>query len=181
VLSWTCQPRLFTRSGGGEEALGSDLWIADAGGREIQAYAREAKRHEPVQFGIGGLVVDYGHAPRVISARRHAIDRRGIIRAVHASRHDHHALDFQCLVEYGHFFRQRRLGRIGAPRKPWKLRRIAMDMRVAIARARRNIEIDVGRRLGCLGVAETRLHQHAGGSCAEHEFATSNHGGIPYW
>jgi tripartite-type tricarboxylate transporter receptor subunit TctC len=42
----------------GEEALGRNLGIADASGREIEAYALESKQREPVQFGIGGLVVD---------------------------------------------------------------------------------------------------------------------------
>jgi hypothetical protein len=50
-----------------------------------------------------------------------------------------------------------------------------MDMRVAIARALRDIEIDVGRRLRRFGEAESRLHQHAGSGCPEHEFATHHH------
>ena len=78
------------------------------------------KRPEPIQLSVGGLIVDYGHAARVLAARRHAIDRRGIIGAVYAWRHDYHALDFQRFVQRGHFFRQRRLGRIRAPRKPRK-------------------------------------------------------------
>src|SRR5262247_3571526 len=31
----------------------------------------------------------------------------------------------------------------------------------------------------CVGVAEARLYQHAGSSCAEHEFATPNHNNLP--
>ena len=83
---------LYAR-GGGEEALGRIFGIVDAGSREIEAYALEAKRPEPIQLSVGGLIVDYGHAACVLAARRHAIDRRGIIGAVHAWRHDHHALD----------------------------------------------------------------------------------------
>jgi hypothetical protein len=123
------------------------LGIVDAGSREIEAHALEAKRHEPIQLSVGGLIVDHRHAACVLAAHHHAIDRRGIIGAVHAWRHDHHALDLERLVQRGHFFRQRRLGRIRAPRKPRKLGRIAMDMRVAIARARWDVEIDAGRRL----------------------------------
>src|SRR5207342_3784282 len=128
--------------GGAEEALGRNFGIVDASGREIEAYALEAKRREPVQFGVSGVVVDYRHAACVLAPRRHAIDRRGIIGAIHAWRHDYHALDFERLVQRGHFFRQRRLGRIRAPREPRKLFRIAMDMRVAIARARWDVESD---------------------------------------
>src|SRR5262249_24629839 len=135
---------------------------------------------EPVQFGVGGLAVDDCHAARVLAARRHAIDRRGIVGAVHARRHDHDTLDVERLVQRAHFFGQRHLRRIGAPRKPRKLGRVAVDMRVAIAGARRHIEIDLGRRLRCLGVAETRLHQDAGSGCAEHEFATRNHCTLPW-
>ena len=133
--------------GGGEEALGRDFGIVNAGSREIEAYALEAKRHEPIQLSVGGLIVDYRHAACVLAARRHAVDGRGIVGAIHAWRHDHHALDLERLVQRGHFFRHRRLGGIGPPRKPRKLGRIAMDMRVAIARARWDVEIDVGRRL----------------------------------
>jgi len=147
VLSWICQFAALHARSGGEEALGRDFGIVDAGSREIEAYALEAKRHEPIQFGVGGLIVDYRHAACVLAARRHAIDCRGIIGAVHAWRHNHHALDFKRLVQRGHFFRQRGFGRIGAPRKPRELGRIAMDMRVAIAGARWDVEIDVGRRL----------------------------------
>src|SRR4051812_49390045 len=74
-----------------------------------------------------------------------------------------------------HFLGQRHLGRVRAARKPGKFRRITMDMRVTVARARWHFEIHRRRWLGRFGKTETGLEQSAGRRNAEYELTSCNH------
>jgi CRP-like cAMP-binding protein len=85
--------------------------------------------------------------PRIVAAHCHAVNRRGVVGAVHARCHDHHALNAQRLVQRRHFLGQRRVRRVHPPRKERERRGLAVDMRVTIASARRHVEVHRGRRL----------------------------------
>src|SRR5947199_8180835 len=106
VLSWTCQLRLFTRAAAARKrslaTLGS-LMPAVERLRRMPLKPSDASRSNSASVALSSMTAT---PACVLAARRHAIDRRGIVGAVHAWRHDHHALDFERLVQCAHFFRQ---------------------------------------------------------------------------
>ncbi len=91
---------------------------------------------------LAGLVIDHGNAARGRPARLHAEQRRRIVGAVDARRHDHHALDMQRLVQRAHLLRRGQLRRIDAPRKEREFFGVGVDVGVAVAGAGRHVEID---------------------------------------
>ena len=86
------------------QAGAPDAGIGDAAGGEIDPNAADAGLVKSIEVAIGRLVVDHGNTACVVAARLHAEQGRGIIGAVNAWRHDHHALDFQGLVQRRHLF-----------------------------------------------------------------------------
>ncbi|MEY9669059.1 hypothetical protein ABIE80_007767 [Bradyrhizobium diazoefficiens] len=147
---------------GHSEAGPADIGIADAAGRKVDADAAEAFLLHRVELRFGRLVVDHGDPARGPATRLHAEQSGGVVGAVDARRHDHHALDMQRLVQRGHFFRARQLRRIDAACEERKLFGIAMDVGVAVAGMRRNVEIDRRRGLRRAGVGFAG-HGYSGG------------------
>jgi hypothetical protein len=148
-------------------------------GREIEADAAEALGVHGVQLRLGGLVVDDGDAARVIAARLHAEQRRRIVGAVDARRHDHDALDVQRLMQRRHLLRRSRLGRVDAAGEERKLFRIAVNVGVAVAGAGRHVEIDRCRGLRRLGAGGCGVHRHSGGERSQQQAAAVQHGDPP--
>ena len=64
VLSWICQLRLFTRAAALGERSIATLGSLMPAVEEVEAYALEAERREPVQFGVGGVCASSTAAPR---------------------------------------------------------------------------------------------------------------------
>ena len=163
---------------GGREARAADIRIADAAGGEIDATAAKTVRLHCVELGFRGLVVDHGHSACGRAARLHAEQGGGIVGAVDARRHDHHALDMQRLVQRRHFLGACRFRRIDAPREERKLFDVTMDVRVAIAGMGRNVEIDRRRGLRRTGVSFVG-HGYSGGKGGKQDAASVEHGFSP--
>src|SRR5216684_8903093 len=93
------------------EALAAGARIVGATGGEVQSDAPHPGLVHAVKVAVGGLLSDDGDTPGIRPARLHAIECGRIVGAVNAGSDDYHALDTERLVERGHLFRQRRLGR----------------------------------------------------------------------
>src|SRR5216684_1486538 len=97
------------------EALATGAQIQGASSGEVQSDAPHPGLVHAVKVALGGLLIDDGDTPGIRPARLHAIERGRIGGAVNAGSDDSHALDTERLVERGHLFRQRRLGRVTRP------------------------------------------------------------------
>jgi len=75
--------------------------LGGAGG-EVDADAADAGALHGVEIRLGRLLVDHGDAARVAAACLHAHERGRVVRAIHARRHDHHALHAERAVQLGH-------------------------------------------------------------------------------
>src|SRR5436190_14645976 len=81
----------------------------------------------------------------------------------------------QRLVKRGHLFGRRELGGIDAPREEGKLRRVRVNVGVAIAGAGGYVEIHRGRWLRCVGKSVSILHGHSGSNGSEQNAASAKH------
>jgi hypothetical protein len=158
------------------EALARHRGIVGAAGREIEADASQPRLAHGIEIGVGRLVVDHRDAAGIGAPRLHAVERRGIVGAVDAWRHDHHPLDLQGTMQRGHLLWQGHLGRVDTTGEKRKLLRVTMDVGVAVARIRRHVEIHRRRRLRCLGKARVGSRQGSSTYCADHCVASRQHG-----
>ena len=81
----------------------------------------------------------------------------------------------QRLVQGRHFFRRRQLGRIDPPREEGKLRRVRVNVGVAIAGAGGYVEIHWRRWLRCVGKSVSALHGHSNSDGGEQNAASAKH------
>lgn len=160
------------------EAGAADIGIIDAAGRQIEADASEAVLMHRVERALRRFVVDHRDAARVRAARPHAEQGRGIVGTVNAGGDDHHALDMQRLMQCGHLLGRGRLGRVDAPGEERKLFDIAMDVGVAVAGVRRDVEIDRRRGLRGPGLGSVG-HGYSGGEGGKQDTAAVEHGFSP--
>ena len=89
-----------------------------------------------------GVLSSITATPRAVAPRAFDAEQgRGIVGAVDARRHDHHALDMQRLVQRRHLLGRRRFRRIDAAGEERKSFGVAVNMGVAIAGAGGDVEI----------------------------------------
>ena len=164
----------------GRNALAPDIGIADPAGRQIEADAADARFVHGVEIALQRLVVDHGDAARIRAARLDAEQRSGVVGAIDARRHDHHALDMQRPVQRRHFFRRCWFRRIDTPREERKFLRVAVDVGMAIAGVSRNVEIH--RRRGLRGPGESIAagHGNPGGDRGTKDTASGEHPLTPW-
>ena len=134
----------------GLQARPPDIGIAGAAGGEIEPDAADAGLVHGVELAIRRLVVDHGDAARGRTPGLHAEQRGGVIGAVDARRHDHHALHPQRLVQCRHFLGRRQFRRVDPAREERKFGGIRVNMGVAVTGTGGNLEIHRRRRL-CRG------------------------------
>jgi hypothetical protein len=152
----------------GLEALTRHRGIVGAAGCEIEAAAAHPRLAHGIEIGVGRLVIDRRDTAGVGAARLHPVERRGIVGAVNARRHDHNPLDLQRAMQRRHLLGQGHLGRVDAPGEERKLLRVAVDVGVAVARIRRHVEVHRRCQLRCLGKAFGGSHQGSSAHCADH-------------
>ena len=96
------------------------------------------------------------------------LERARVVGPVDARLHDDHAIHVQRAMQRAHLVDQGRLGRVDARRRHRKALRIAEDVGVAIARARRYVEFD--RRARLRGSRQERDRRHL-----QKQFASRDH------
>ena len=164
VLNWMCQPRVSRARDGVFESLPRSGRIVDAGSREIQADAADAGLAHRVELRVGRLVVDHRDAACAIAELAHAVERARVVGAVDAGLHDHDALEAKRRKQLTKLVSRCGLGRVGAAGEKRILLRIAEHVHVAIAGARRNVEIHFRQRLRrsgqtqCAPIRSARRH-----------------------
>lgn len=72
------------------------------------------------------------------------VDRAGVVGAVEAGLYDHHAAGVQPAVQRSHFLDRGRGRRVDARRNEREALRISHNVRMAVAGALRNVELDRG-------------------------------------
>src|SRR5215475_13228743 len=77
----------------GLETLAADVEIAGAAGREIEPNATHASAGHGIQIAFTRFVVDHRYPTSIGAARFHTVECRGIVSAIYARRHNHHAFD----------------------------------------------------------------------------------------
>ncbi len=157
-------------------ALPGELGIDLASGLEIDSDSANAAAVHFVEIGVGDFIVGGDDAARVGRELLDGVDRAGVVRSVYRGLHDHDALDMQRLMERAHFFHRSGLRRVNARRGEREFLRIAEDVRVAVARVGRHLEIY--RRLGLRGAGENRGDRpsergNSGQACSNQNFSSS--------
>ena len=155
--------------------------IVDASGREIDAHTADARFVHRIELGIGIPGPDHGDAARILAAGLHAEKCRGIVSAVDARRDDHHTLHLKRPVQRLHFLGRGGLGRVDTPFEPGESCGITVDVRMAIARAGRDGEIDRCAGLRRLGQYRSRMAKDTCGDRAKHNITSRCHSDSPGW
>src|SRR6185369_17773381 len=93
----------------------------------------------------------------------------------------HHALHVKRLVQGLHFLGRSKLGRVDTAFEPRESRGIAVNVRMAVACAGRNGEVDRRGWLRRLGECRSRAGQGTGGDRAEHNITSRCHDDPPGW
>jgi hypothetical protein len=107
---------------------------------QVHTDAAYAGLGESVQKAFRRIFGDHGYAAGASTARLHAEQCGGIVRAIDAGRYDDHALDVEGAMERGHFVGRRGFRSIGAAGPEGKAFRVAENMRVAVAGVGGNVE-----------------------------------------
>ena len=163
----------------GLKARAADIGIVDAAGGEIEPDAADARLVHGVEVALRRLVVDHGDAAGGRAAGLHPKQGRGIVGAIDAWRDDHHALDVQGLVQRRHLLGRRQFRGVDAPFEERKFGGVAMDVGVAIAGARGNVEIHRRRRLRRGGKNGSVGHGYSGRDGSKQNTASRQHGLLP--
>ena len=123
------------------ESPPSGLGIGLADGRKVDPDSTNA---DPIHLGecrIGRAIVNNRHAARVRGELAYRVERAGVIGPVDAGLNDDDAADVEGAMELAHFVDGRGLRRIGPPGSEREARRIAKDVRVAVAGPRWDLEV----------------------------------------
>ena len=135
----------------------------------------EAPHAAPIEFGIGNVISYYDHATGLASDPFDGVQNAGIIGAVHAGLHEHHAFGMERAMQRTHLGHRSGFGRVDAPRRKREMSRVSKYMRMAIARARGHVKINPRCRLRSF--RQSARHASAkcsgAGGCGSHQNVAS--------